>query len=125
MHPADPSPDDDRSARLEAEILPLLARVRTAVADPLFGPGRDALRRFLSDAPVGVCVRLYEAWQTATGAGDPVQVVAGRLTPENRFILDLVTTIYSVPDPADATSQFPDYAELAKLEGHTPGDPPG
>lgn len=110
------APPSDPVTVLEARLRPLLDEVRAAVADPLFGPGRDAVRRFLADAPVGPCVRLYAAYQSAAAAAEPVPAMLDRLSPENRFVLDLVTAIYSVPDPADAPSAFPDYRQLAEME---------
>lgn len=107
---------DFRPTDLSAELLPLLDVVREAVAEQLFGPTRHAVNRFLADAPVGVCVKLYEAWETARSAGQMTDAFLDTLTPENRFILDLVSTIYSVPDGNDHT-QFPDYRELTKMAG--------
>jgi hypothetical protein len=114
MSVADSLEEDERLSRLEAEILPLLDHVRGAVADPLVVPGREVVRKFLADAPVDTCVKLFETWRMAEGEGTPVQVVAGRMTPENRFILDLVTTIYSVPNPSDVASQFDTLAKLVQ-----------
>jgi hypothetical protein len=109
---ASPPPELDA---LNAELLPLLDTVREAVAEQLFGPARTAVNRFLSDAPVGVCVRLFAVWEAARDSGLPLDQFLDRLTPENRFILDLVSAIYSVPDKTDCPALFPDYRELESL----------
>ena len=105
---------DPRRTALSAELLPLLDVVREAVADQLFGPTRHAVNRFLADAPIGACVKLYEAWAAANAAGLMTDPFLDTLTPENRFILDLVSTIYSVPDGNDS-ALFPDYRELSRI----------
>jgi hypothetical protein len=111
-----PEPDA-RLVELENRLTPLLDTVRDSVADRLFGPSGGAVHRFLSDAPIGVCVQLYEVWESARQSELPVELYLSRLTPENRFVLDLVSAIYSVPDPEETPPLFPDYRELEKLAG--------
>jgi hypothetical protein len=110
-----PHPPDDALRQFEDRLRPLLAAVRRVVADPLVSPGKEVVRRFLADAPVAACVRLFEVWQSAAAAGAPLPELLDRLAPEDRFVLDLVTTIYSIPDPADPPSAFPDYQHLAAM----------
>ena len=97
-----------------SDLLPLLDTVREAVAEQLFGPTHHTVTRFLADAPIGTCVKLYQTWELARTTGPAADAFLETLTPENRFILDLVSTIYSVPDDNDV-ALFPDYRELSRM----------
>jgi hypothetical protein len=105
------SPAPESLVALAEQLTPLLEEVRNAVADRLFGPGNNAVNNFLHDAPVGVCVRLHVLWEAALQSDLPLKEYLDTLSPEHRFILDVVAAIYSGTD-ASETSVFPDYRRL-------------
>lgn len=108
------SPTDARMlADLEAEVRPLVATVRTALADTITAPGPDGVARMLTAAPVDACVRLADAWAVACAVGLRPDRVKARLDPEDQFVIDLVTSVYTAARPG--VIAHPDLPELARL----------
>lgn len=107
-------PADDRMlADLEAEVRPLVAEVRTAIADAITAPAADGAGRLLAAAPVDACVRLADAWAVAHAVGLRPDRVRDRFDPEDQFVIDLVTSVYAAARPG--TGPHPDLRELARL----------
>jgi hypothetical protein len=110
-------------ADLEREVRPLLADILASLSDLLDDHGNDTVRRFLADAPVDLCVRLADTWALAADLGlDPRQLMP-RFSPEEQFLLELVTAIYTAGRPAGPRSDSFDLSELVGLLDQTCDDP--
>jgi hypothetical protein len=104
-------------ADLEAELRDLLGEILVGLSDLLDGTGGDSVRRFLADAPANQCVRLADAWALAGELGlDPAQLLP-RFTPEEQFLVELVTAIYTAGHPAVRDAD-PDLYDLCDLVAH-------
>ncbi len=107
----------------EREIRPMLADILAGLSDLLDDEGGDTVRRFLSDAPTDLCVRLADAWALATDLGlEPLQLMP-RFTPEEQFLLELVTAIYTAGRVAGPPSDSFDLDELVGLLDQTCDEP--
>ncbi|OWK36312.1 hypothetical protein [Fimbriiglobus ruber] len=117
---ATPTLTEERmSADLEAEVRPLIGSLRTALVGVMAASGTDSVSRFLSDAPVEACVRLADVWAVATAIGVPTDQVKARFSPEEQFLIEIVTSVYSAARP---TQNFGDLPELARLLDETGWD---
>lgn len=105
--------DERMLADLEAEVRPLVAVVRTALADAIAAPAADGAGRLLAAAPVDACVRLADAWAVAHAVGLKPDRVRDRFDPEGQFVIDLVTSVYAAARPGSGA--HPDLPELARL----------
>ena len=104
---------------LEGELRPLLAAIRSALNDLLAASGHDSLDRFLSVAPVEACVRLADTWAMAAGIGLDPHALKERFSPEEQFLIELVTAIYTAGHPACVGAEFDDLPELMRLLDET------
>ena len=105
----------------EREVRPMLADILSGLADLL--DDDDTVHRFLSDAPTDLCVRLADAWALATDLGlEPLQLMP-RFTPEEQFLLELVTAIYTAGRTAGPPSDSFDLDELVGLLEQTCDEP--
>ena len=105
----------------EREVRPMLADILSGLADLL--DDDDTVRRFLSDAPTDLCIRLADAWALATDLGlEPLQLMP-RFTPEEQFLLELVTAIYTAGRSAGPPSDSFDLDELVGLLEQTCDEP--
>ncbi len=106
-------------ADLEAELRELLGAILAGLSDLLDGTGGESVRRFLADAPANHCVRLADAWALAGELGlDPAQLLP-RFTPEEQFLVELVTAIYTAghPNGRDADPDLYDLCDLVAQLG--------
>ena len=109
-------------ADLEREVRPLLADILASLTD-LLDDGGDSVRRFLADAPVELCIRLADTWALATDLGlEPLQLLP-RFSPEEQFLLELVTAIYTAGRASGPPSDSFDLDELVGLLDQTCGEP--
>lgn len=107
----------------EREVRPMLADILAGLSDLLDDGGGDTVRRFLADAPTDLCVRLADAWALATDLGlEPLQLMP-RFTPEEQFLLELVTAIYTAGRTAGPPSDSFDLDELIGLLDQTCDEP--
>src|SRR5205814_3298195 len=83
---------------LEAEVRPLVAVIRSALSERIFGPG-DSVSDLMDTVPIDTCVRLAEVWSAATG-GNPPHALLARFGPEEQFILELVSSVFAPQRPA-------------------------
>ena len=105
----------------EREVRPLLADILASLTDLL--DGGDSVRRFLADAPVELCIRLADTWALATDLGlEPLQLLP-RFSPEEQFLLELVTAIYTAGRASGPPSDSFDLDELVGLLDQTCGEP--
>ena len=110
-------------ANFEREVRPMLADILASLSDLLDDDGGDTVRRFLADAPTDLCVRLADAWALATDLGlEPTQLMP-RFTPEEQFLLELVTAIYTAGRAAGPPSDSFDLDELIGLLDQTCDEP--
>jgi len=87
--------DDTMSLGLLEEVVPLLAVVRTSLSELRNAHGRETLDRFFESAPLDACVRLADIWSMAAAVGVDMETIRNRFDPEDQFLIDLVTTIYT------------------------------
>ena len=105
-------------ADFEREVRPMLADILASLSDLLDDDG-DAVRRFLADAPTELCLRLADAWTLAEDLGlDPAQLMP-RFSPEEQFLIELVTAIYTAGRTAGPPSDSFDLDELVGLLDQT------
>lgn len=110
-------------ANFEREVRPMLADILASLSDLLDDDGGDTVRRFLADAPTDLCVRLADAWALATDLGlEPTQLMP-RFSPEEQFLLELVTAIYTAGRTAGPPSDSFDLDELVGLLDQTCDEP--
>jgi hypothetical protein len=84
--------DDALTDRFEAQLRPLVRAVRDAVEDQIFADaGASSVGRILQDAPADACLRLSDSWAVADLSGD----LMARFDPIDRFVIEMVTGIYS------------------------------
>jgi hypothetical protein len=83
---------------LEAEVRPLVAVIKSAMSERIFGPG-DSVSDLMETVPIDTCTRLAEVWSAATG-GYPADGLLARFGPEEQFILELVTSVFAPQRPA-------------------------
>ena len=106
-------------ADFEREVRPLLAEILASLTDLLDDDGGDTVRRFLADAPVELCIRLADTWALATDLGlEPLQLLP-RFSPEEQFLLELVTAIYTAGRASGPPSDSFDLDELVGLLDQT------
>ena len=106
-------------ADFEREVRPLLADILASLSDLLTDDGGDTVRHFLADAPVDLCVRLADSWALATDLGlEPLQLLP-RFSPEEQFLLELVTAIYTAGRAAGPPSDSFDLDDLVGLLDQT------
>lgn len=111
--------DERMWTELEAEARPLLAVIRSALSERIFGPG-DSVSDLMESVPIDTCARLAEVWTAATGGTTPDGLLA-RFGPEEQFILELVTSIFA---PQRPTAGRPDVGSLGRLLDETVVTPP-
>jgi len=110
-------------ADFEREVRPLLADILASLSDLLDDDGGDTVRRFLADAPTELCLRLADTWTLAADLGlDPEQLMP-RFTPEEQFLVELVTAIYTAGRAAGPPSDSFDLDELVGLLDQTCDEP--
>ena len=110
-------------ANFEREVRPMLADILASLSDLLDDEGGDTVRRFLADAPTDLCIRLADAWALATDLGlEPTQLMP-RVSPEEQFLLELVTAIYTAGRAAGPPSDSFDLDELIGLLDQTCDEP--
>jgi len=106
-------------ADLEREVRPLLGGILAGLSDLLEGDGTDTVHRFLADAPVDLCVRLADTWALADELGlDPAQLLP-HFSPEEQFLIELVTAIYTVGRTAGPREDSYGLGELVGLLSET------
>lgn len=103
---------------LEAEVRPLVGAVRVALAEVMAAAPHDAAGRFLALAPVDACVRLADVWAVAEAVGVPTAAVRDRFGPEDQFLIDIVTSVYTAARPGQGPADA-DLPELARLLDET------
>ena len=115
-----PTPRQQRMLdELETEVRQLLGDILACLSDLLTGSGHETVRRFLSDAPVHLCVRLADTWVLAGELGlEPVQLTP-RFSPEEQFLIELVTAIYAAGRPLHPRPEAYDLGELVGLLDET------
>lgn len=122
MQTATPNPTR-MLADLEREVRPLLTDILAGLSDLLNDDGNDSVRRFLADAPVDLCVRLADTWALAADLGlNPTQLMP-RFSPEEQFLLELVTAIYTAGRATGPRSDSFELGELIGLLDQTCDDP--
>ncbi|MFO0935286.1 MAG: hypothetical protein U0798_02085 [Gemmataceae bacterium] len=90
------SPEDTLTDRFEAQLRPLVRAVRLAVEDQLFqDPGDCSVGRILQDAPADACLRLSDSWAVADLVGVSPADLLARFDAIDRFLIEMVTGIYS------------------------------
>lgn len=88
--------DDALTDRFEAQIRPLVRAVRVAVEDQIFAdPGDSSVGRILQEAPADACLRLSDSWAVADLVGVSSADLMARFDPIDRFVIEMVTGIYS------------------------------
>ena len=88
--------DDALTDRFEAQLRPLVRAVRDAVEDQLFAdPGDASVGKILQDAPADACLRLSDSWAVADLVGVSSTDLMARFDPIDRFVIEMVTGIYS------------------------------
>ena len=103
----------------ECEVRPLLADILASLSDLLDGDDGDTIHRFLADAPTELCLRLADTWALAVDLGlDPEQLMP-RFSPEEQFLIELVTAIYTAGRNAGPPSDSFDLDELVGLLDQT------
>ena len=89
-------PDDALTDRFEAQLRPLVRAVRVAVEDQIFADAGDAsVGRILQDAPAEACMQLSDSWAVADLVGVSSTALMARFDPIDRFVIEMVTGIYS------------------------------
>jgi hypothetical protein len=104
---------------LEAEVRPLVAVIRSALSERIFGPG-DSVSDLMESVPMDTCARLAEVWSQGTG-GAPADALLARFGPEEQFILELVTSVFAPQRPAAGR---PTPGNLGRLLDETVVTPP-
>jgi hypothetical protein len=88
--------DDALTDRFEAQLRPLVRAVRDAVEDQIFADaGSSSVGRILQDAPADACLRLSDSWAVADLVGVSSDDLMARFDPIDRFVIEMVTGIYS------------------------------
>ena len=88
--------DDALTDRFEAQLRPLVRAVRVAVEDQIFAEAGDAsVGRILQDAPAEACMQLSDSWAVADLVGVSSAALMARFDPIDRFVIEMVTGIYS------------------------------
>lgn len=88
--------DDALTDRFEAQLRPLVRAVRVAVEDQIFADlGDSSVGRILQDAPADACLRLSDSWAVADLVGVSSADLMARFDPIDRFVIEMVTGIYS------------------------------
>jgi hypothetical protein len=88
--------DDTLTDRFEAQLRPLVRAVRDAVEDQLFADAScSSVGRILQDAPADACLRLSDSWAVADLVGVSSGDLMARFDPIDRFVIEMVTGIYS------------------------------
>lgn len=90
--------DERMWTELETEIRPLVGVIRSALSERIFGPG-DSVSDLLATVPIDTGARLADLW-AAAGRRGSVSARLARFDPEEQFILELVTSVYSPRRPA-------------------------
>ena len=82
--------------RFEAQLRPLVRAVREAVEVQIFAePGAASVGRILQDAPADACLRLSDSWAVADLVGVSSTDLMARFDAIDRFVIEMVTGIYS------------------------------
>jgi hypothetical protein len=105
---------------LEAEVRPLVAVIRSALSERIFGPG-DSVCDLMESVPIDTCVRLADVWSAATGC-TPSDALLARFGPEEQFILELVTSVFVPQRPVNAARAH--LGSLGRLLDETAVTPP-
>lgn len=94
---------------LETEVRPLLAVIKSALSESIFGPG-DSVTDLMDAVPIDTCIRLAEVWSAAAGGTSGDDLLA-RFPPEEQFILELVTSVFAPQHPAAPGRSGPAYLD--------------
>lgn len=105
---------------LEAEVRPLVAVIRSALSERIFGPG-DSVSDLMESVPIDTCTRLADVW-SAAAIGTPTDAFLARFGPEEQFILELVTSVFA-PQRAAASGR-PTPRNLGRLLDDSVVTPP-
>ena len=88
--------DDALTDRFESQLRPLVRAVRVAVEDQIFSDLGDAsVGRILQNAPAEACLQLSDSWAVADLVGVSSADLMARFDPIDRFVIEMVTGIYS------------------------------
>jgi hypothetical protein len=87
---------DALTDRFEAQLRPLVRAVRESVEDQIFADaGGASVGSILQDAPADACLQLADAWAVADLVGVSSDDLMARFDPIDRFVVEMVTGIYS------------------------------
>ena len=106
---------------LEAKALPLIAVIKSAMSDRIFGPG-DSVSDLMDTVPIDTCAQLAAVLTDAAAAGVPADLLAARFGPEEQFIIELVTSVFAPSGPL--APGRPDSGGLGRLLDPTVVTPP-
>jgi hypothetical protein len=121
-------PHDPAEARLleefEAELRPLLDQVRDSLRLHVFAARKPGDTPLPPDEAFDAGVRLADAWAVAGAVGLPVEQLKDRLDNEDKFLVEMMSSIYSAASVAPyRQTNEENLQELFRLLREAP-DPP-
>jgi hypothetical protein len=97
---------------LEGKALPLIVIIKSALSECIFRPG-DSVSDLMDGIPIDTCARLASVLSDAAAMGVSADLLAARFGPEERFIIELVASLFAPYGPS--VPGRPDPAILGRL----------